>query len=147
MLDHVVVVGASLAGLRAMETLRVEGFTGRITAIGAESHLPYDRPPLSKQFLAGDWDAERIALRKPDAMESLGVEWRLGVPASGLDVDERELFLADGGSVGYDGLILATGSTPRLLPGQPRLQGSTCCARSTTRSGCGQRSGRARGWW
>lgn len=123
MLDHVVVVGASLAGLRAMETLRAEGFTGRITAIGAEAHLPYDRPPLSKQFLAGDWDADRIALRKPEAMESLGVDWRLGVAASGLDLDEQQVLLADGGSVGYDGLVLATGSVPRALPGQPDAAG------------------------
>jgi NADPH-dependent 2,4-dienoyl-CoA reductase/sulfur reductase-like enzyme len=123
MLDHVVVVGASLAGLRAMETLRAEGFTGRITAIGDEPHLPYDRPPLSKQFLAGDWDADRIALRKPDAMESLGVEWRLGGRASALDLAAREVLLADGGAVRYDGLVLATGSTPRLLPGQPDAAG------------------------
>jgi len=119
MLDHVVVVGASLAGVRAMETLRAEGFTGRITAIGGEPHLPYDRPPLSKQFLAGDWDAERIALRKPDAMEALGIEWRLGVRASSLDVAAREVALADGATVGYDGLIIATGAAPRRLPDQP----------------------------
>jgi NADPH-dependent 2,4-dienoyl-CoA reductase/sulfur reductase-like enzyme len=123
MLENVVVVGASLAGLRAVEALRTDGYTGRITVVGAEPHLPYDRPPLSKQFLAGDWDAERIALRKHDAMESLVVEWRLGVPASALDLSGQRVLLADGGDIAYDGLVLATGATPRSLPGQPEATG------------------------
>lgn len=122
-LEHVVVVGASLAGLRAAETLRAVGFTGAITMIGAEEHLPYDRPPLSKQFLAGAWDADRITLRKPDDQESLGVAWRLGVPASGLSVDDRAVYLADGSEVPYDAAILATGASPRRLPGQPEAEG------------------------
>ena len=94
--EHVVVVGASLAGLRACETLRTEGFAGRITLIGAETHLPYDRPPLSKKLLAGDWEPDRIALRQPDAIDALGLELRLGVPASSLDLDGRAVELADG---------------------------------------------------
>jgi NADPH-dependent 2,4-dienoyl-CoA reductase/sulfur reductase-like enzyme len=118
-LEHVVVVGASLAGLRAVETLRTDGFDGAITVIGAEAHLPYDRPPLSKKLLAGEWEPERITLRKPDDLGSLAVTWRLGVPAAGLDVVERLVHLADGGVEHYDGLVIATGASPRRLPGQP----------------------------
>ena len=72
-LEHVVVVGASLAGLRAAETLRADGYAGRLTMIGAERHLPYDRPPLTKKLLAGEWEPDRIALRKPDQFDELGI--------------------------------------------------------------------------
>ena len=68
MLRDVVVVGASLAGLRAAETLRADGYDGRLTMVGAEAHLPYDRPPLSKKVLAGEWEPDRIHLRKPDVV-------------------------------------------------------------------------------
>ena len=116
-LERVVVVGGSLAGLRACEALRSGGFTGAIVLVGAETHRPYDRPPLSKKFLAGEWDADRIALRQPDAFESLGLDTRFGVPASGLDTTARAVVLADSTVVPYDGVILATGSQPRRLPG------------------------------
>ena len=98
-----VVVGASLAGLRACETLRTAGYTGEITLIGAEEHLPYDRPPLSKKLLAGDWEPDRIALRKPDDVDALGLQLRLGISATALDVDDRARHLADGTAVPYDG--------------------------------------------
>ena len=114
----IVVVGASLAGLRACETLRAEGHDGPVTLIGAEAHPPYDRPPLSKKVLAGDWDADRIALRPPGALDALALDLRLGVPAVGLDVDARRIELADGSTVPYAGLIIATGSATRRLPGQ-----------------------------
>jgi NADPH-dependent 2,4-dienoyl-CoA reductase/sulfur reductase-like enzyme len=117
-LDHIVVVGASVAGLRACETLRTLGFDGTITLIGAERHQPYDRPPLSKKLLAGDWEPERIALRQPDALASLGLDLRLGVPAQSLDLDARAVTLADGATVAFDGLIIATGSRTRRLPDQ-----------------------------
>jgi NADPH-dependent 2,4-dienoyl-CoA reductase/sulfur reductase-like enzyme len=117
----VVVVGASLAGLRAAESLRSAGFDGSITLIGDEPHHPYDRPPLSKRLLSGEWEPDRIALRKPDEIDSLGVEWRLGAAAVALDLDARRVSLADGGSIGYDGLILATGAAARTLPGQHGL--------------------------
>ena len=143
--EHVVVVGASLAGLRACETLRTDGFTGRVTLIGAEQHLPYDRPPLSKKLLAGEWEPDRIALRQPDDVDALGLDLRLGVPAAALDVDGRAVELADGTVVPFDGLILATGSAPRRLPGQQDAGAtSTSCARSTTRSPCGRGSPTAR---
>ncbi len=114
----VAVVGASLAGLRAIETLRREGFDGRIVAIGAEPHLPYDRPPLSKEFLAGKADAAGILLRK-QGVDDLEVDWMLGARATSLDVALRSLTLADGSTISFDGLVVATGSVPRLLANQP----------------------------
>ena len=120
-LQRIVVVGASLAGLRACETLRSDGFTGTVTLVGAEEHLPYDRPPLSKKLLAGDWEPDRIHLRKRDDVDALGLDLRLGVPATGLDVDGHAVHLADGSVAPFDGVILATGSTPRRLPGQEAM--------------------------
>jgi len=118
MMNDVTVVGGSLAGLRAVETLRSSGFDGRITVIGAERHLPYDRPPLSKRLLSGDWEPERIALRKPEDMGSLDATWLTGTAATGLDTDAREVAMADGSTVAFDGLIMATGATARQLPDQ-----------------------------
>ncbi|MFM8482825.1 MAG: FAD-dependent oxidoreductase, partial [Actinomycetota bacterium] len=122
-LDSIVIVGASLAGLRAAETLRSDGFTGSITMVGGESHRPYDRPPLSKKLLAGEWEPDRIALRKPDDLAGLDLEWRLGTRAVGLDTGNCRVQLADGESVAYDGLIITTGALPRSLPGQPSWSG------------------------
>jgi len=121
-LEHIAVVGASLAGLRAVETLRREGFGGRLTLVGGEPHLPYDRPPLSKELLAGSWQHEEIVLRKVP-YDELDVELRLGVLAAALDVGERTLTLADGTGLAWDGLVIATGATPRALPGVPTLEG------------------------
>jgi 3-phenylpropionate/trans-cinnamate dioxygenase ferredoxin reductase subunit len=121
-MKSVVVVGASLAGLRAVETLRREGFDGRLTLVGAEPHLPYDRPPLSKEMLAGDWEHDQIVLRKVP-YEELELELRLGVGATALDVTERKVTLATGTELPFDGLVIATGATPRRLPGQPALDG------------------------
>ena len=124
MLEHVAVVGASLAGLRAIEALREAGFDGRITAVGAEPHLPYDRPPLSKQVLAGTWEPESTMLAPVGAsIDGLDVDWRLGSAASSLDLAARRVELADGTSVDFDGLVVATGASVRTLPGQPGLPG------------------------
>ena len=96
-LDHVVVVGASLAGLRAVETLRTDGFTGRVTLIGAEPHLPYDRPPLSKKLLAGDWEPDRITLRPTTTSTTTsGSTSASACRPIGLDLDGRVVALADG---------------------------------------------------
>ena len=121
----IVVVGASLAGLRAAEELRRRGFAGRITVIGDETHPPYDRPPLSKQVLAGDWSLERIALTvaAEGGLDALDLDWRLGTAATGLDVAAREVSLADATRVAYDGLVVATGAAPRELPGTGTLAG------------------------
>src|SRR5262245_9828607 len=114
--------GTSLAGRRAIERLRREGYDGAIVAVGAEAHLPYDRPPLSKELLAGTAEPDDIVLRK-QGVDDLDVDWRLGSPATALDVRARELTLADGTRLAYAGVVLATGSTPRRLPNQPDLDG------------------------
>jgi NADPH-dependent 2,4-dienoyl-CoA reductase/sulfur reductase-like enzyme len=121
-MDSVVVVGASLAGLRAVQALRRAGFAGRVTAIGEESERPYDRPPLSKEVLAGKWDGERTRLLRPED-EDLAVEWRLGKRAESLDLAARRVALAGGESVPFDGLVIATGTFARTLPGAPPLAG------------------------
>ena len=117
-LGRVVVVGASLAGLRAAETLRQHDVATSIVVIGDEAHRPYDRPPLSKKILSGEWEPDRIHLRQPDVFDDLDVEWRLGNAAAGLDLGQRELTLADGSVIGFDGLVIATGAHPRRLAGQ-----------------------------
>ncbi|GHI40551.1 NAD(P)/FAD-dependent oxidoreductase [Streptomyces violascens] len=118
-LDHlkregrIVVVGASLAGLRAAETIRDKGFTGSLTMIGDEPYEPYDRPPLSKGVLLGRSTAERTALPRRRAIDA---EWRLGVPAVGLDMAARRVKLADGDEVPYDRLLISTGVRARPWP-------------------------------
>jgi 3-phenylpropionate/trans-cinnamate dioxygenase ferredoxin reductase subunit len=121
-LDTVVVVGASLAGLRATETLRRDGYDGRLVVIGAEPHLPYDRPPLSKQLLAGEADADDIALRRA-SYDELDLDFRLGTRGVSLDLGAREVALDDGDRCAFDGVVLATGSAPRVLPNTPDLDG------------------------
>jgi NADPH-dependent 2,4-dienoyl-CoA reductase/sulfur reductase-like enzyme len=121
--ETIVIIGASLAGVRAAETLRSNGFAGALTIIGAEAHMPYDRPPLSKNFLAGDWDADRIALRKADDLYSLNINWMLGQAATSLNTDASIVTLADGTNISYDGLIIATGGLVRRLPNQPDIAG------------------------
>ncbi|MFZ3468148.1 NAD(P)/FAD-dependent oxidoreductase [Streptomyces sp. 4.24] len=111
----IVVVGASLAGLRAAETMREKGFAGSLTLIGDEPHEPYDRPPLSKQVLLGKGDAEHTALPRRRAIDA---EWRLGVAASGLDMAARKVLLADGEEVPYDRLLIATGVRARAWPNE-----------------------------
>ena len=121
-MDSVTVVGASLAGLSTVRALRSRGYDGRITVVGAERHAPYDRPPLSKAFLAGTATEADLALLREDD-EDLGVEWRLGVPAIGLDAAERAVTLTNGEVVRGDGVVLATGSRARQLPGASGLEG------------------------
>jgi 3-phenylpropionate/trans-cinnamate dioxygenase ferredoxin reductase component len=118
----IVVVGAALAGLRAAEELRARGYGGRLVLVGAEHHRPYDRPPLSKQLLMGEWEADRTALRQ-GPYDELDLDWRLGRPAAALDVASRTLTLAGGERLEFDGAVLATGSVPRTLPGTPPWSG------------------------
>ncbi|WP_460072428.1 NAD(P)/FAD-dependent oxidoreductase [Streptomyces sp. YKOK-I1] len=110
---RVVVVGASLAGLRAAETLREKGFAGSLTMIGDEPYEPYDRPPLSKTVLLGRAAAERTALPR---LKEVDATWRLGVAATGLDMAGRRVRLADGDEVPYDRLLIATGVRARPWP-------------------------------
>jgi 3-phenylpropionate/trans-cinnamate dioxygenase ferredoxin reductase component len=124
-MDTVVVVGGSLAGLRAAEELRYQGFDGTITVVGDEPHDPYDRPPLSKEVLAGEWEPERTRLTTTNegGLAGLDLDWRAGTRAVGLDLAGRAVVVAGEGTspgqdrIGYDGLIIATGAAPRLLPG------------------------------
>jgi len=110
---RIVIVGASLAGLQAARTLRREGFTGSLTLIGDEAYGPYDRPPLSKQVLDGWVPAQRTGLPEPGDLDA---SWRLGVPATGLDLGRKQVLLADGGEVGFDRLLITTGVRPRPWP-------------------------------
>lgn len=113
---RVVVVGASAAGLTAVETLRMEAFDGEITLVGAERRAPYDRPPLSKQILSGAWAPSRIDLRSEASYEELDLRLRLGASGVDLDVPNRTVTLDDGRRLEYDALLIATGARPREVP-------------------------------
>lgn len=121
--DHVLVVGASAAGLGTAEALRRLGHRGRITLLGAESHLPYDRPPLSKQVLSGTWEPERARLRSQEVLDALDVEFLLGDAAVALDASTRTVRTASGSTLSADAVVVATGLEARTLPGQEGLRG------------------------
>ena len=117
-MSRILVVGASAAGLAVVETLRREGYDGTLTLVGDEPHAFYDRPPLSKQILASQWEPGKLALRAPADLDALDLDLRLGAAATGLDLAGRTVRLADGGQLSYDGLVVATGVRPRRLPGE-----------------------------
>ncbi len=117
----IVVVGASLAGWRAVETLRTEGFEGTISLVGEERHLPYDRPPLSKQVLAGTWPPEKAVLADKRRSSELRVHEVLGRRAMSLDAAGHKVQLDDGSVLDGEGLVITTGAAPRRLPGTERL--------------------------
>ncbi|HEX3796133.1 MAG TPA: FAD-dependent oxidoreductase [Acidimicrobiales bacterium] len=117
----VIVVGASLAGWRAVETLRTEGFEGAITLVGEELHLPYDRPPLSKQILSGKWPAEKAVLADRQRSSEMRIQEVLGQRAVRLNAEAREVETADGTMLRADGIVVATGAHPRRLPGTEAL--------------------------
>ncbi len=112
----VVVVGASVAGVRAAQALRAEGHQGRIVLVDAESEIPCDKPPLSKQFLSGEWDSGRLRLLTPEEARNTGLELRLGAAAQRLDPAARRLELADGSEIAYEACVLATGASARPSP-------------------------------
>jgi 3-phenylpropionate/trans-cinnamate dioxygenase ferredoxin reductase subunit len=115
MLPTFIIAGAGLAGAKAAETLREEGFDGRVILIGAEAERPYERPPLSKDYLRGDAERETIYVHPGGFYAEHDIELRLGRHAVELDLRERELVLDDGEWLRYDGLLLATGAEPRRL--------------------------------
>jgi NADPH-dependent 2,4-dienoyl-CoA reductase/sulfur reductase-like enzyme len=111
---HVVVVGAGLGGLRTVESLRREGFDGRITLVGEEEEPPYDRPPLSKEVLTGARTQETVYLRPPERLAALEAELILGQPAAALSLDERTIDLG-ASELEFEALVIATGASPRTL--------------------------------
>jgi len=121
--DRIVVVGASLAGLTAVETLREENFAGELVVINAETHAGYDRPPLSKKVLAGGMNASDITLKPAEFFATNRVDHRIGVRATVMDLATRTIALATGEILTFDGLLIATGLRPRPLPRQPVLRG------------------------
>lgn len=110
-----VVVGANLAGGRAVETLREQGFDGRIVLVGAEPDRPYERPPLSKEFLRGEMAEEQLYLRPVEYYAAQQIELWLGIRATRLRPGEPVVELSDGRALRYDALLIATGATPRRL--------------------------------
>lgn len=119
----IAVVGASLSGLRAAEQLRAQGYDDDLVIVGAEPHLPYDRPPLSKEYLLGTYGAEDLALAEQADLDELGARWHLGVPAERLDAMGGRVVLASGEEIAADGVVVATGGVPRTLPAAAGLRG------------------------
>ncbi|SEE77494.1 NAD(P)/FAD-dependent oxidoreductase [Ruania alba] len=115
---HIVIVGASLSGLTTAEALRERGEKAPITLIGAEQHLPYNRPALSKQVLLGTWTPEQAAITDRVRLDALDVQFLPGMRAESLDLASRTVSL-DGRDVPYSTLIVATGARPRTLPHVP----------------------------
>jgi NADPH-dependent 2,4-dienoyl-CoA reductase/sulfur reductase-like enzyme len=122
-IHRIVVVGASAAGLSTAEALRRGGFEGSVTLVGDEPHLPYDRPPLSKQVLLGTWEPERTAFRDGPTYQRLGLDLRLGVTATGLDLAGRTVEVSDGDPLPFDRLVIATGVRPGRLADGHQLTG------------------------
>lgn len=110
------IVGASVAGVRIAQALRRAGYQKRIVMVGDEPDLPYDKPPLSKQYLSGPMDARDLLLLTSEEAERHGIELQLGVPAAGLDPTAREAVLADGTALGYEHCVIATGASARPSP-------------------------------
>ncbi|MEV4898950.1 FAD-dependent oxidoreductase, partial [Nonomuraea sp. NPDC055795] len=115
-----VIVGAGLAGAKAAQTLREEGFDGEIVLIGAETERPYERPPLSKGFLQGKSEREKIFVHAAGWYAEHDIDLRLGLRATRLDLGSRTVRLSDGSRQPYQKLLIATGSSPRRLPGPAR---------------------------
>ncbi len=135
MTGRLVVVGASLAGLRAVESARASGWEGEVVLVGAESHLPYDRPPLSKAELDGGGDEVTPFKTRPELEDGLRVRLVLGTPATALLPERREVVVGEE-HIRYDALVIATGAGPVVvpLPGADGLTGvCTRCGRSMTR--------------
>ncbi|MCL4116133.1 UNVERIFIED_CONTAM: hypothetical protein GTU68_043873 [Idotea baltica] len=114
-MTHVVVIGAGQAGASVVAKLRNDGFSGEITLIGEEPVLPYQRPPLSKKYLLGEMDLERLFLRPKSFYEEHDIQLLLGCAVSDIKPASRKLTV-DGNEIGYDHLVFATGSSPRYLP-------------------------------
>jgi 3-phenylpropionate/trans-cinnamate dioxygenase ferredoxin reductase subunit len=115
-MTHVVVIGAGQAGLALVARLRADGFDGQITLVGAEPHPPYQRPPLSKDYLLGESPRERLFLRPESFYPEHGIDLRLGAEVASIDTGRQVVGLVTGAEIPYDELVLTTGSSPRKLP-------------------------------
>jgi NADPH-dependent 2,4-dienoyl-CoA reductase/sulfur reductase-like enzyme len=120
--EGVVIAGGGLAAQRCAETLRRLGYEGRVRMVCAEAHLPYDRPPLSKEVLGDSAAEDSVGFRSAQWYDDKAIEPLLGVAASGLDAGAHRLELSDGGSLHYEQLVIATGSRPRMLPALARYE-------------------------
>ena len=115
-MSHMLIIGGGLAGGTAAEALRKEGFDGDITVVAAEPHLPYQRPPLSKGYLAGNETTDAVILHPAQWYAERGIRLITGVAATRLDPAAHAVELDDGRRLSYDGVLLATGATPRTIP-------------------------------
>jgi len=114
--QQIVIVGGGLAGAKTAEALRTQGFAGRLTLLAAENHLPYERPPLSKGYLAGQASFDEATVHPSQWYRDNDIDLRLGIRATAIDAAAHQVRLADGSSIGYEKLVLATGALPRRLP-------------------------------
>jgi 3-phenylpropionate/trans-cinnamate dioxygenase ferredoxin reductase subunit len=112
----ILIIGAGQAAIMAAEALRNGGHQGPLTLLGDEPHVPYHRPPLSKAFLAGEMDASRLPMRTPEMLAGKAIELRTGTKVTAINRTAKTVTLADGSSLPYGGLLLATGATARTLP-------------------------------
>ena len=115
MSQSIVIIGAGQAGVQTAEALRAAGFDGSITLLGNEAHGPYHRPPLSKAWLAGEMEAIQLVMRAPEMLAKKNITLRTNTEVSAIDRTAKTVTLADGSTLPYTGLVLATGSTPRML--------------------------------
>ncbi len=116
MSETCVIIGAGQAGAQAAHSLRQGGYEGGIVMLGEEAHPPYQRPPLSKKYLSGELEAERLWLRPEEFYEANNIDLRVSSPVTEIDRDAREVVCADGERIAYDALLIATGTRPRSLP-------------------------------
>ncbi|WP_020672163.1 NAD(P)/FAD-dependent oxidoreductase [Amycolatopsis nigrescens] len=122
-MKSIAIIGASLAGVRAAQELRAQGYDGRLEIVGEEAHRPYDRPPLSKSFLAGTAGHDALELLEAEDDDELGLRYRLGVRAERLDPGNGVVALSDGNELAVDGVVIATGGRARTLPGAEGVAG------------------------
>ena len=136
----IVIVGGGLAAARTAEQLRKNGYSAPVTVVSDEPHLPYDRPPLSKEMLQDSGKSfDDILLKPAEFYDDNDIALRLGSPAQSLDTAARTLTLTDGTVLDYDELVIATGLAPRRIPSFPIWPASTCCGPSTRPWRCASR--------